>query len=268
MEDKKIILTLPAKYSSSSSSSSSSSPSPPSSSQPTLPQLLGNWFITRSSSAFWRDKRNVSISYALDSSSSNSNNDSKGSVSDAAAPDPAGPKPNNVLLDGDTSNLVLHTLTSYQSLSSDAVKSTRGTDRPVRGAAGSGAGTGTGTGTITMEWRGTGLLRLVSNRWEILGYGSSSSSSKKKECNNDYDNNEGIEEDSSYAWMVVYAEKSMFTPAGISVYSRWKRGLPEKVAGAIQDALMELVERHDDDDDDDDDGFRLLVEGMCDIRQD
>ena len=42
------------------------------------------------------------------------------------------------------------------------------------------------------------------------------------------------------AWIVTHAGKSMFTPEGISIYSRKKVGLPEEVHEKVLDDLKQL----------------------------
>ena len=93
---------------------------------------------------------------------------------------------------------------TYQTLSSSKIQTIRGTDtqfleRPY-----------------AWTWRGTGWLKLASSYWEILGYG---------------------ETEDGQQWMVVHAQKSVFTPAVINVYTRRKEGLSEEVRKSIETAL-------------------------------
>lgn len=57
---------------------------------------------------------------------------------------------------------------------------------------------------------------IASSHWEVLGYG---------------DLEEGQQ------WAVTYFAKTLFTPAGIDVYSRMKEGLSEAVMVGIKEAL-------------------------------
>ena len=41
-------------------------------------------------------------------------------------------------------------------------------------------------------------------------------------------------------WLVTYAGKTMFTPAGVSVYTRRKEGLPVEMIKEMQQALMDM----------------------------
>jgi hypothetical protein len=73
-----------------------------------------------------------------------------------------------------------------------------------------------------MEWRGSGWMKLVKTRWEILGFGGGGPGTETE-------------------WLAAYAEKSMFNPPGISVYSR-ERELRPEVEAEIRDVLAGMVE--------------------------
>jgi len=57
------------------------------------------------------------------------------------------------------------------------------------------------------KWRGKGLLMIASSKWQILGYGQ--------------------------GWAVTYFEKTLFTPAGLDVYSRDEKGLSKELLDEI-----------------------------------
>jgi len=57
---------------------------------------------------------------------------------------------------------------------------------------------------------------IASSHWEILGYG------------------DGVEGEQ---WVVTYFEKTLFTPAGVDIYSRGKEGLSEALLAGIREAL-------------------------------
>ena len=57
---------------------------------------------------------------------------------------------------------------------------------------------------------------IASSHWAVLGYG---------------DLEQGQQ------WAVTYFAKTLFTPAGIDVYSRTKEGLSEAVMAGIKEAL-------------------------------
>ncbi|GLA74926.1 hypothetical protein AtubIFM55763_006178 [Aspergillus tubingensis] len=196
------------------------SPPPPPPPPPPLPttNILGTWYITRSSSPFWSDKRNPTITLTADT------NTPPGTLplSALSQPTPTSPAP------------ILTNKTSYQTLSSSSVKTTTGTDRAISA--------GKEQGPIQMEWRGSGWLRMVSAQWEILGWG-------------------GADDDDE--WLLVFANKSMFTPAGISLYSRRKTGVDELVWAGIEVELRGLVERYPAEGE-----LRELVMGMEVVRFD
>jgi hypothetical protein len=100
----------------------------------------------------------------------------------------------------------LDDLVTYQSLTGDKLKTVSGTDAP----AGSGA----------WNWRGNGWLMIVSSHWEVLGWGEEEES-----------DGEGCK------WVVTYFAKTLFTPAGIDIYSRRKEGLKEGTLQAVKQAL-------------------------------
>ncbi|KAL4963392.1 uncharacterized protein BDV14DRAFT_201807 [Aspergillus stella-maris] len=146
---------------------------------PPLPSLAGTWLLTRSSSPFWRDKHSISITFSLDASR-------------------------------ELNDPVYTSTTVYQTSanSSATPKTVSGTDRQVREES-------FDTGATVMEWRGSGWLKMVRARWEILGIGKD--------------------------WMVVYTNKSMFTPAGISICSREKE-MGAQLEDMIQDALKKMID--------------------------
>ncbi|PYH70140.1 uncharacterized protein BO88DRAFT_275804 [Aspergillus vadensis CBS 113365] len=191
----------------------------PEHSPPPLPttNILGTWYITRSSSPFWSDKRNPTITLTADTNT------------------PPDTLPLSALSQATTTSPapILTNKTSYQTLSSSSVKTTTGTDRAILA--------GKELGPIQMEWRGSGWLRMVSAQWEILGWGGA-------------DNGE---------WLLVFANKSMFTPAGISLYSRRKTGVDEMVWAEIEVELRGLVERYPAEGE-----LRELVMGMEVVRFD
>ncbi|KAI9876908.1 MAG: hypothetical protein M1830_005309 [Pleopsidium flavum] len=151
---------------------------PPSTVRVPLPeQLLGQWYITHTSSPAWQDKRNVVLTYTVLASSINQ---------------PYSP---------------MDDLITYQSQSSSKLQTVHGTDTPSR------------ANPCAWTWRGNGWLKFVTSHWEILGHG---------------------ELEASGQWIVVYAQKSIFTPAVINVYTRKKEGLPEAMRKRIEGALEEL----------------------------
>lgn len=65
------------------------------------------------------------------------------------------------------------------------------------------------------DWRGKGWLKVASSHWEVLGWG----------------------EREGERWVVTWFAPSMFTPAGLDIYSSRKEGLGE---GLYKDIIMGL----------------------------
>ena len=116
-------------------------------------------------------------------------------------------------------------LITYQSVSSAKLQTVHGTDTPSK------------ADPWAWTWRGNGLLRVASSHWEILGHG------EHEDCGQ---------------WIVIYAQKSIFSPAGINVYTRGKHNLPEAVLKSIKAALEDFGQ----------DSLRALVESMYSVHQD
>lgn len=71
---------------------------------PSMDQISGSWYITRTSVPFWKDKRNATITFS-----------------------PA---------ESTHATKILNNITTYQTLSSNTTKSIHGTDRPSQSSAG------------------------------------------------------------------------------------------------------------------------------------
>ena len=100
--------------------------------------------------------------------------------------------------------------TKYMTMSSSAVKSVHGVDTPSPNNPGA------------FDWRGKGWLKIASSHWELLGWGA-------------------VEElGDRGVWMVSYFQKTLFTPAGIDIYSRSERGLDEGLLKEVKATLGRL----------------------------
>ncbi|KAH6713575.1 hypothetical protein BKA61DRAFT_606008 [Leptodontidium sp. MPI-SDFR-AT-0119] len=86
-------------------------------------------------------------------------------------------------------------------------KSIRGIDTPDSSVPDGGA----------WNWRGKGWLRIASSHWEVLGWG-------------EYEGEK---------WVVTWFEKSLFTPAGVDVYSERKGG----VSKGLEEEVRRCIER-------------------------
>lgn len=95
---------------------------------------------------------------------------------------------------------------TYQALTSEKVKTVKGIDKA------------SGTDAGAWDWRGKGWLMIASSHWEVLGYG-----------------HRGADE-----WALTYFAKTLFTPAGIDIYSRSNEGLSEETLEGIKNALSQI----------------------------
>ena len=130
------------------------------------------------------------------------------------------------LLPPDSKGIVkIEDTTSYRPLSSTSAKIIRGVDTP-QGGKHEGA----------YDWRGYGWLKVASSHWEILGHG---------DCG------------AGRQWMVTHFHKTLFTPEGIDIYSREKRGLPAETLAEIRKALGGLEHQN----------FKKLVDALFEVRQ-
>ncbi|PSN72157.1 hypothetical protein BS50DRAFT_597555 [Corynespora cassiicola Philippines] len=138
---------------------------------PHLSWFAGTWNVTHSTLPMWKKNRNVQITYQ--------------------------PIPNT-----DSEVPRLKDDVTYQSLSSNKIKTVRGIDKPfdVPDANVQPLKDAAFRASLAYKWRGKGWLKFVTSKWEILGYGS--------------------EEGTGRLWVVTYFAKTVFTPAGVDIYSR------------------------------------------------
>ncbi|KAF2646483.1 hypothetical protein P280DRAFT_12144 [Massarina eburnea CBS 473.64] len=119
----------------------------------------------------------------------------------------------------DTSPAQIDDVVTYQPLNSSSTKTVHGLDKPFSVPSTSTEGEGTDTASLGYNWRGKGWLVIASSKWEILGYGD--------------------EQGTGNAWVVTYFAKTMFTPAGIDIYSR-KGRLGAELVESIKAGLAGL----------------------------
>lgn len=103
-------------------------------------------------------------------------------------------------------------LVSYQTFDSEKVSTVKGVDK----AAGNSRG--------EWDWRGKGWLKIASSHWEVLGWGE--------------------EEETGNKWVVTMFAKTLFTPAGIDIYSKDAAGVKDDTLAQIKSALGNI---QDDD---------------------
>ncbi|KAI9879773.1 MAG: hypothetical protein M1830_007215 [Pleopsidium flavum] len=118
----------------------------------------------------------------------------------------------------------LDDIVSYQAMNSDKIKTVHGID------------TASGKESGAWDWRGKGLLAVASSHWEVLGYG----------------------EVGEVQWVVTYFAKTLFTPAGVDIYSRSENGLSGENMSGIKEALSSL----------EDPGVRKLAGEIFEIKRD
>jgi hypothetical protein len=157
---------------------------------PSLARLSGPWNVTHSTLPMWKKSRNVRITYTPIPSPSTS-----------------------------TAPAQIDDVVTYQSLSSDKIKTVHGVDKPfsvpnttttTTSIAGD-AGEAEEKASLGYNWRGKGLLVIATSKWEILGYGE--------------------EEGTGNSWVVTFFAKTLFTPAGVDFYSRKGNLAPETIEG-------------------------------------
>lgn len=73
---------------------------------------------------------------------------------------------------------------------------------------------------------------IAPSHWEVLGFGYEPATGGAVESETEGEGN---------AWVVTYFAKTLFTPAGIDVYSRSKEGVRAEVLEGIWDASRGLA---------------------------
>ncbi len=84
------------------------------------------------------------------------------------------------------------------------------------------------------QWTGNGLLRFFHSKWQVIGYGP-------------YDLTDASR--SKFDWLVTYFEKTPATPAGIDLYVRDPRDMPEATTREILQQMKALKSKYDSDPD-------------------
>lgn len=101
-------------------------------------------------------------------------------------------------------------------------KTIRGIDRPHRSSSKS-------TNQVRWKWRGKGFLRIISSHWQPLGYSFKSNSDPETD-------HQVLPEETD--WVITYFSKTLFTPAGIDIYSRTGTGLPNDVKAQLVEVRL------------------------------
>ena len=123
----------------------------------------------------------------------------------------------------------LDDLVTYQNLKSKELHSVHGIDTPKKDGA--------------YLWRGKGLLKIATSRWEVLGWGGGGAHAAPIHpagTETVQVSAPTVEEEDAEQWVVTYFAKTPFTPAGIDIYSRKSTGLSMATMGKLRTALARL----------------------------
>jgi len=75
------------------------------------------------------------------------------------------------------------------------------------------------------KWRGAGWLKIATSQWQLLGFHVSQDSPAESE---------------DPEWVVTYFASTLFTPAGLDIYSRTKDGLSDVFVEGLVEELGSL----------------------------
>ncbi|GAC96100.1 histidinolphosphatase [Pseudozyma hubeiensis SY62] len=84
------------------------------------------------------------------------------------------------------------------------------------------------------QWTGNGLLRFFHSKWQVIGYGP-------------YDLTDTSR--TKFDWVITYFEKTPATPAGIDLYVRDPRDMPESTYKAVLDQMKALKTKYEQEPD-------------------
>ncbi|KAK3630359.1 hypothetical protein LTR56_006965 [Elasticomyces elasticus] len=124
-------------------------------------------------------------------------------------------------------------LVTYQSLNSDKVSTIHGLDKLSVSTCSPGEGS-----RDSWDWRGKGWLKIAGSHWEVLGWGEEDGTGNK--------------------WVVTEFAKTLFTPAGVDVYSQRGGGLQEVTLEGIKKALAAV----------EDEDLRKMAAELFEIKRD
>jgi len=150
--------------------------------------FMGKWYVVHSTLPLWKNKKDVTITYTLPESL-----------------EPSQPPAFELLRFDD--------IVQYRSATASSSSNpwtVQGVDTLLRPD----APQSSFKPGASFRWRGKGLLKITSSRWQVLGYGD--------------------------GWAVTFFSKTIFTPAGIDIYSRDEKGVSEE----LYDQIMMGLSRH------------------------
>jgi len=179
----------------------------------------------------WKEKRNVRISYTILPPSNTSASELRR----------------------------LDDLVSYQTSTSENVKTIHGISKPSSNG-GQSSEREEEARCGEFDWRGKGWLAIASSHWEILGWGTErepeAQSSQIGRGRGDASMRDEAER--GISWVVTYFAKTLFTPAGIDIYSRDAKGLSGETVDGIKRGLAAV----------EDEGVRKLAGQLFEIKRD
>ena len=122
----------------------------------------------------------------------------------------------------DSGPVRLEDTVTYQGMSDGKTQTIRGIDTAQEGAG-------------RWKWRGKGMLTLITGYWEILGWGvvDAGGGGGGGDTGGDDAGRENV-------WVVTYFDKTLFTPAGIDIYSKSPDGHTRETVEKIRQALSAL----------------------------
>ncbi|KAI9887228.1 MAG: hypothetical protein M1823_000976 [Watsoniomyces obsoletus] len=229
----------------------------------TLAYLYGTWHVTHSTLPMWRGKQNVRITYGpirpsvpetpRKSSNPYPTETVKTTLAERIASEEAEDEERSKkLLEGKPEPILLDDQVEYQPLGSSkkSVKLIHGTDTAIGG---NDSKDERAERLRLWQWRGRGLLFLVTSQWQILGFGEEplrgdgTDRPKRDKLPKVSIGNKALEKkapeeekelpEETNRWMVTFFEKTFFTPAGLDIYSRDARGLSEECVDRIKEVL-------------------------------
>ncbi|EJF65138.1 hypothetical protein DICSQDRAFT_152415 [Dichomitus squalens LYAD-421 SS1] len=180
-----------------------------------LEKFMGKWYVIHSTLPLWKSRKDVTITYALKTSPSEETVKFDDIVEYRSKSDPPTSSRSRVV---GIDTLISSPDTNAPPASSAARSGPLGgSDAPSTGSAPADAAVATSnkSAQTRYKWRGKGWLVIASSRWQLLGCSADPSP------------------ENAAAWAVTYFEKTLFTPAGLDIYSRTAAGLPADVVAEI-----------------------------------
>ncbi|KAJ1029452.1 hypothetical protein NDA13_002701 [Ustilago tritici] len=172
----------------------------------------GFWYIIGSSLPLWKSKKNVVIRYILH-------------------PNPAGDEvkfTDEIRSDARSQPANSHDIVPPTDLHSKW-KGEEGFTNKLFGIKGTNVLQKDAKNGASYQWTGNGLLKFFHSKWQVIGYGP-------------YDLTDTSR--TKFDWVVTYFEKTPATPAGIDLYVRDPRSMPEETSKAVLAKMKQLKAKY------------------------